>query len=301
MRKIFFYMMTITIVLATSCNKDDGEEDGPNRMTLTTLNGGLTIIMNGSGTATVDWGDNTEIETYTLQEYSAVGDQYFNHEYADAPPHTITITGDNIRRFGCNGTALTQLDVKRNPALESLTCATNFLYSLDISRNTALRTLYCNDNEFSELDLSKNTELDSLICTRNNLRKLDVSKCLKLYYLDCGTNLIKSLDFRYNSELWYLGCYTNQLLDLDVSMNTKLGILTCYNNYLTKLDFSANSKLYGVICIGNILTTQALNAMFRTLHSDIVATGSKIIYIENNPGTNDCDISIAENKGWIFR
>jgi hypothetical protein len=50
-------------------------------------------------------------------------------------------------------------------------------------------------------------------------------------------------------------------------------------------------------CSYNQLTSTALNALFETLpeNNNISYKG---IAITNNPGTGDCDKSIAENKGW---
>jgi hypothetical protein len=50
-------------------------------------------------------------------------------------------------------------------------------------------------------------------------------------------------------------------------------------------------------CGNNKLSTTALNALFGTLHSNTISSG-KTILIRDNPGEWDCDISIAENKGW---
>jgi hypothetical protein len=37
--------------------------------------------------------------------------------------------------------------------------------------------------------------------------------------------------------------------------------------------------------------------LFGTLHSNIIKRG-KDICIFNNPGENDCNINVAESKGW---
>jgi YD repeat-containing protein len=50
-----------------------------------------------------------------------------------------------------------------------------------------------------------------------------------------------------------------------------------------------------LFCNGNQLTTAALNALFGTLHSN-----RGYINIEGNPGEEDCNRSIAKNKGWSF-
>jgi hypothetical protein len=47
-------------------------------------------------------------------------------------------------------------------------------------------------------------------------------------------------------------------------------------------------------CYNNELSTDALNDLFVTL--PVVKEGT--VFFENNPGTDTCDITIAENKGW---
>jgi hypothetical protein len=90
----------------------------------------------------------------------------------------------------------------------------------------------------------------------------------------------------------------HQLTSLDVSRNTTLTQLWCSSNQLTSLDVSKNTALTYLDCRSNQLTNSALNALFETLHSN---PGYKTIYIQDNPGTNNCDQSIATNKEWTVR
>jgi len=88
----------------------------------------------------------------------------------------------------------------------------------------------------------------------------------------------------------------NYLTNLDVSRNKALKELLCSGIQLTNLNVSKNIKLDGILIMGNQFTTAALNALFETLCN----TAKGTIYIGNNPGTADCDRSIAEKKGWWF-
>jgi len=239
MKKIYFYMMIAAVVLTTACNKNGDEpiiEPGPNQMIMTTQQSNVIIIMAGSGTVTIDWGDKMEIETYPLLDFNDFGWQNYNHIFSGSSIHTITITGNNITRFACLSTGTTQMDFSRNP---------------------------------------------------------------ELTVMSCGDNLLKSLDVSSNTKLMALDCFGNFLTNLDVSKNTELGYLNFRNNQLTKLDVSTNSNLMTLHCRDNLLTAEALNAMFETLHDIMFPGRTKIIYIGANPGTNDCNRSIAENKGWI--
>ena len=107
-----------------------------------------------------------------------------------------------------------------------------------------------------------------------------------------------SLDVSLCTELTELIIQSSQLTILDVSKNTALTRLKFNYSPLTSLDVSKNTALIDLDCSGNQLTSSALNALFGTLHSN---PGEKIITIWQNPGTNDCDRSIAEKKGWRFQ
>jgi len=96
---------------------------------------------------------------------------------------------------------------------------------------------------------------------------------------------------------------TGDISSLDVSRCAELTVLLCggsrasydRSGQLTRLDVSKNTALTLLGCNNSQLTSSALNALFRTLHSN---QGEKNIYINGNPGTNDSDRSIAERKGW---
>jgi hypothetical protein len=66
------------------------------------------------------------------------------------------------------------------------------------------------------------------------------------------------------------------------------------------LDVSKNTVLEELHCIGNNFSVSELNALFETLHSnDFEDEKIKKIYV--NIGTDTCDKSIAEGKGWKFQ
>ena len=142
--------------------------------------------------------------------------------------------------------------------------------------------LACSSIKLTDLDVSRNTELTRLTCSYNQLTSLDVSK---------------------NTALIRLFINGNQLTSLDVGNNTALTNLECHANQLTGLDVSQNTALTYLVCGSNQLADAALNALFGTLHSNkatkiIVDNTTKIVFINVNPGTNSCDRSIAESKGW---
>ena len=235
MKIIFFYIIIAAAFLMIACNKDKDEVASPNEITLTTTKSSVLIQISGYGTMTIDWGDNTKIETFS---FTGADPEYvvhdFTHTYSVNSMHAMTIRGDSITHFGCAGNGLTKLDVSKNPALIVLLCGYNPIEHLDVKNNIALVSLLC---------------------------------------------------------------YRNQLTDLDVSNNPELVMLNCLDNQITKLDVSKNIKLYSLSCPYNYLTTEALNTMFGTLHNFTYGR-VKEVDISGNPGMDDCDKNIAENKGW---
>jgi len=143
----------------------------------------------------------------------------------------------------------------------------------------AVRELWFpNNSQLKALDLSKSTALKGLVCPGSGLRALDLSKCTTLEYLHCQGNQLTTLDLSKCTTLEKLFCSYNQLTTLDLSNCTALTKLYCQNN-----NFSAN----------------ALNTLFGTLHSNNFPDDEKQIFIADNPGTEECDVTIAEKKGWI--
>jgi len=300
MKNLIFYL---TVVMITTVAFETATcQTAPihKQMTMTTAKSSdVKLNMQGSGTFTIDWGDGSRTETYTFQ-----GDQQNNywdsyvHSYTRASPRTITIIGEDITHIDCSYNQLTSLDVSKNAALTFLYCSVNELTSLNVDKNIALTVLDCSVNHFTSLDVSKNTALTELGCTNNSLSSLDVSKNTDLTKLWCSTNIITSLDLSNNTALTELWCFDNGLTVLDVSKNTALTLLWCFDNLLTDLDVSKNTSLIALRCNNNQLTSLALNTLFGTLPSNML---KKEIKIDGNPGTETCDPSIAEKKGWTFQ
>ena len=309
MKKNKFYMLVVLAMLSTSCDKDD-DNDGPNKMTFITQHTTVTMRLAGTGTATIDWGDKSKTQTYSLREfeYASFGpDQGFNHTYSGLSTHTITITGENVTHLSFGNSLISHLDVSRNKMLEYLMCSFNPLTHLDVSKNTKLQSLFCSATQITSFDVSNNAELTVLSCGAIDIVNLDVSKNTKLTYLECFRNpLLEYLDVSNNTNLQSLRCHDSQLRSLIVRGLANLEYLECgssitnpghISNHLTSLDVSGCSSLTYLKCESNLLTADALNDLFETLNDTMVSNGKDIL-ITNNPGTNDCDRRIAENKGW---
>ena len=269
-------------------------------MTLvTSKSGAVSIILRGSGSASINWGDGKS-DTYTL---SATVNKTCSHNYTNSTSRTITITGNNMTYLSCDNIQATGLNVSGNTALENLSCSTNLLKtlsvsgfsklvslqcqsnqltsltltgcsslevlycysnqltSLSLSGLTKLRTLYCHSNQLASLSASGCTALENLYCYSNKLASLSVSGLTKLTILQCQSNQLGSLTLTGCSSLVTLSCYNNKLTSLSVSGFTKLTTLTCYSNQLTSLSASGCTSLGTLYCYSNKLTSLSVGGL----------------------------------------
>ena len=198
-----------------------------------------------------------------------------------------------------------QIDASGCEALATLDVSDSELTSLNLNGCKWLTYLDCHNNELNSLDLSTNTALQELICWHcRQLSSLDISKNIALVRLKCNGCLLSSIDLSKNIKLKELECWENKLTFLDISKNTTLEKLLCRGNQLTSLDVSKNIALKTLDCNDNNFSASALNKIFNDLPQGKTWYGNDFkqqstIYIGDNPGTDTCDKSIAENKGWI--
>lgn len=282
MKQIYILLIAMCAIAFTACSKDDDknpidDDNGGEEMITAVyepeyewdLDLNIGTFKEGEN-ITIAWGDggvsefksfaDTDSWGYGNDElHYAIGQGVVEHKYPNYNAHTITIKG-KIKEFYCYD-VLTKLDVSKCPALVNLYCGDNNISSLDVSKCTVLTELHCGGNNLTSLDITKNTALTKLWCYHNNLTSLDVTNNIMLIDLSCGNN---------------------NLTSLDVSKNTALTYLHCENNNLS---------------------ASALNKIFNDLPqgkkwNEYGQKKQSTISIGNNPGTNTCDKSIAENKGW---
>lgn len=99
------------------------------------------------------------------------------------------------------------------------------LHEVDISRNPLLDTFLCANNQLTELDLSEAELLIQLDCRGNQLTQLDLSSCFRLTDLNCSGNSIDALDVTRTPYLRRLAINDNPLETIDVSYCTELNRL----------------------------------------------------------------------------
>ena len=245
------------------------------------------IYIGGSGTASIDWGDGSPVETVTLSPitWNDFSNESFwycetetktEHNYSQATTYSVRISGENITAFCCRRLNIDSLTIN-TPTLKELDCSDNKLTTLDISKIPALERLNCFRNPLKNLDVSKNTALKALCSAENQLTTLNVSA---------------------NTALEELNCSHNSLTTLNLSKNIKLRNLNYGSNNIKSIDISNNKNLYRISCRFNRLSVEELNALFRSLPEP--ADGEKLYMIDimYNEGTDTCDWSIAEERGW---
>jgi hypothetical protein len=153
------------------------------------------------------------------------------------------------------------------------------LPALDVSKCLTLKELELGAQGFTSIDVSKNTQLKKLYCSNNQLTTVDVSK---------------------NTLLENFSCWRNNIEQLDLSNNPQLKVLQCYNNKLKNLDVSKNETITCVECENNQLSAESLNKLFEGLNAEKNFAGKSVRY-GNNPGSDDCNPQIGEDKGWKMK
>lgn len=274
---IALWVMTVLLTFTLkACGKDKVEFPEAS-IIMTTTAKELRIALSGSDDIAIHWGDGkkSNLNEGTFLDFREMFQ--FSHTYSFAATRTIYITG-KVEKLHCVNMQLTALDVSQNPELIALNCSNNLLTELDVSKNTALKFLRCNNNLLTTLDVSKIATLQELHINDNQITILDVS---------------------LNTALKDLKCLNNQITNIDVSANTQLNFLNLNGNQLTKLDVSKNTTLIGLCIQGNQFTASALNDLFKTFF--YVPEGEfAIIDYTLNPGSNNADHSIWQEKNWLY-
>jgi hypothetical protein len=90
-------------------------------ITLVTAKNNVRIVLKGSGSASINWGNGSESKTLT------VGGVIFTRTYPSSAVRTITITHSGVTSIECGQNDLTSLNVVGNPSLEVVSCFDNKL------------------------------------------------------------------------------------------------------------------------------------------------------------------------------
>lgn len=192
----------------------------------------------------------------------------------------------------------TTLNISNNVLLDTLYLEYTRLHSLDASHNPALKFLSCYYSELTSLNISNNPALQYIYVNNNNIKTIDATGCPSLVRLDCSYNGLTSLIVSENKTLEWLNCGSDELDTLSLLHSDNLKVLYCFDNHLTTLDLTNCIQLEVAHCGANNLSTTAMNNLFTSLYPKTPPASGTIFCLNNNPGSYDCDKTIATKKGW---
>ncbi len=107
----------------------------------------------------------------------------------------------NLTKLICSSTAITALDISKNPALEYVDGRHTVIRSCDTSNNEALRVLLLSSTLVTGVDLTNNTALEVLDLSDTDISSLNLSKNTKLESLDVSGTDLKTLYVAYCPDL----------------------------------------------------------------------------------------------------
>ena len=183
---------------------------------------------------------------------------------------------------------LTSIEFGSHPETESLYCSYNDLSSLSLKSLPALRNIDLSSNErLSYLELNEETSISAILIQGCAFQSVtDILKCCP--------------------SLRELSCSYNKLTELDLSGCSNISELSCEHNQLTRLMVPQGSLLGHLYCHSNQLDEDALNTLFDSLGQVVnpaiyypTPPRQYRISFNDNPGADDCNRSILNDKNWI--
>lgn len=160
----------------------------------------------------------------------------------------------NLKSLYAMGNALTQVDLSRNTALDTLSLAANNITSIDLGKNTELIWADLTVNDINEVTgLTGLSQLKTLRLSFNSLTEISIEN-ESLEALLISHNLLQSIDLSGVPQLKNLLLTTNELTSLDVTSNVLLETLLFSNNRITTVDLEHNTNLQYLYCSSNLLT-----------------------------------------------
>lgn len=225
--------------------------------------------------------------------------------------------------LNCAHNKLTSIDLSKCSALSSLDCSSNQIGHLEFLHHPSLSTLICDHNALRTIDLSGvGRGLTALNCDHNELTGFKgLGRLLNLSEISCQYNKFTTLDLTEAGNLTRIICSNNSTLSKIIfSANTRrMDLIRCDHCAIKVLDLStlrmidsveaSHNKIVSVMLSNlcralvnldirnNLMSASALESLFRSLPVADEDRGGNIL-ITTNPGTDECDISMAESKFW---
>ena len=151
-----------------------------------------------------------------------------------------------------------------------------------------MRNIDLSSNErLSRLELNEETSISAILIQGCAFQSItDILKCCP--------------------SLRELSCSYNKLTELDLSGCSNISELRCEHNQLTRLVVPQGSLLEHLYCHSNQLDEDALNTLFDSLGQVVnpaiyypTSLRQYRISFNDNPGADDCNRSILNDKNWI--
>jgi hypothetical protein len=240
----------------------------------------------GSYLRELDLSSNTLLEEITCPSAGALGK-------LDLSANTL------LREVNVEICELQELNIKNCNKLESITCDNNRLTELDLSGNPLLKQLGFWQNNLTKIDVSKNPRLIQITGGNNRLTEVDLSFCPDMEEISLADNAISKLVMTPGQHLYTLNLANNKLSAIDVNNQPELAVLYLENNNISELDITNDLSLSNVDISGNLFSGASLNKIFTDL--PIPPFSAPWIRITANPGTDQCNSTIATAKKWNVR
>ena len=157
MKKILILAVLAALISACGGRGNSNKDQIEGQIIITIYGESTSFALEGTGTVTIDWGNEIEIAEIWGLEEDGGGPLFFidNRKFSNKGTHAITITGANIIGLYSPSANITALDISKNPALITLHAQSNELSDLDVSKNPALKELWLSNNQFSATALNK--------------------------------------------------------------------------------------------------------------------------------------------------
>lgn len=149
-----------------------------------------------------------------------------------------------------------------------------------------------------EINISQCSNLIYFRCSGNNFTLINANGCSNLETLLCNINHnLVSLILDGCTNLNTLTCSATALSSLDIS-ETNISYLNCAN--VSNLQYVESHSGFGsvdgtyVVLSSCGLSVDSINDLI----NDIVPTVDSNLFIDSNPGSSNCNFTIALDKGW---
>ena len=250
----------------------------------------LDIVASG-GRMVIDWG-NGRIQKIEDPSSMTGGVVY---RYGNKGSYEVKIWAEELQLIDISGLLLplSNLYLGNMPRMKSLA-----LNSISDTRKLDLNTFCPNLPALRNIDLSSNERLSRLeLNEETSISAILIQGCA----FQSITDILKCC-----SSLRELSCSYNKLTELDLSGCSNISELRCEHNQLTRLMVPQGSLLEHLYCHSNQLDEDALNTLFDSLGQVVnpaiyypTSLRQYRISFNDNPGADDCNRSILNDKNWI--